>query len=89
MDKVEEQLASVCEKLKRKTEYLSSTADEALHEGFTRYINAQKATIQDAEKVAGEVVASTETLAKSRLEKALAKAKEELNKAFLEEGVRL
>ena len=89
MDKVEEQLASVCEKLKRKTEYLSSTADEAMHEGFTRYINAQKATIQDAERIAGEVVDSTETLAKSRLEKALAKANEELNSAFREEGVRL
>lgn len=89
MDNQAKGFAELASGLADRTARLAGSADEAMHEGFSRYIEAQKATISEAERISSSVSEEIETLAKSRFEAALKEGKKAIAEAFATQGVSL
>ncbi len=89
MDNQGKAFAELATGLAEKTTRLASKADEALQQGFSQYIEAQKATISEAERISHAVADEIETLAKTRFESALEDGKKAIAEAFATQGVNL
>lgn len=89
MDNQGKAFAALATGLAEKTTRLAGKADEALQQGFNEYIGAQKATIQEAERLTNEVAGEIESLAKTRFETALEEGKKAIAEAFATQGVSL
>ena len=86
---MKEDYKALAEKMKKKAEFLSVSADNALHEGFRSYIDSQKATIASAEEVVDKTISDLEADAKERLGKSLRSCSDAIKKCFEEEGIKL
>lgn len=86
---MKEDYKALAEKMKKKAEFLSASADNALHEGFRSYIDSQKATIASAEEVVDKTISDLEADAKERLGKSLRSCSDAIKKCFEEEGIKL
>lgn len=86
---MKEDYKALAEKMKKKAEFLSASADNALHEGFRSYIDSQKATIASAEEVVDKTISDLEADAKERLGKSLRSCSDAIKKCFNEEGIKL
>ncbi len=86
---MKEDYKALAEKMKKKAEFLSASADNALHEGFRSYIDSQKATIASAEEVVDKTISDLEADAKERLGKSLRSCSDAIKKCFDEEGIKL
>ncbi len=89
MDNQGKAFAELATGLAEKTTRLAAKADEALQQGFSQYIEAQKATISEAERISHAVADEIETLAKTRFESALEDGKKAIAEAFATQGVNL
>lgn len=89
MDNQGKAFAELATGLAEKTTRLAAKADEALQQGFSQYIEAQKATISEAERISHAVADEIETLAKTRFESALEDGKKAIADAFATQGVNL
>ena len=89
MDNQGKAFAELATGLAEKTTRLAVKADEALQQGFSQYIEAQKATISEAERISHAVADEIETLAKTRFESALEDGKKAIAEAFATQGVNL
>lgn len=86
---MKEDYKALAEKMRKKAEFLNASADSALHEGFTSYIDSQKATIASAEEVVEKTVADLRQDASQRLGKSIQSCSAALKKCFDEEGIKL